>query len=311
MVNMLLHILLLIIGFVLLTKGADYFVDGASALANKMHIPPIVIGLTVVAMGTSAPEASISILSAIQNADSIAIGNVIGSNIANILLILGLTTIISSLTIQKNTLFYEIPFVGFITLLMCWMGIKFGAITTGCALIFLALFVLFLIYLYFISKQNKIQDPEIKEISDSKIALFLIGGLIMLVIGSKITVNSAINFSRYVGISERIIGLTLVAFGTSVPELVTCVVAALKKQADIAVGNIIGSNIFNILFVLGLAGIIAPIPFEPDFLFDGFFAMLAIIMLILFSYKNKKLGRIAGLTFLMTYAIYISLLIKY
>lgn len=305
---MILNILLLIVGFILLTRGADFFVDGASALAQKLKIPAIVIGLTVVAMGTSAPEASISIMSALHNSDSIAIGNVIGSNIANIFLILGVTSVISALAVQKNTLFYEIPFVGFITILLCYMGMAYGEISRDSAFILLGLFVMFLLYLYMISKQNPVSEPEIKQISGLKIAWYIIGGLAMLVFGGRLTVDSAINIARFVGVSERIIGLTIVAFGTSVPELVTCVVAAIKKQSDIAIGNIIGSNIFNILFVLGIAGAISPIPFKPEFLFDGAFAILAIVLLMLFSYKHRKLGRTAGIIFLGIYGVYLALL---
>ena len=308
---MILSILLLIIGFVLLTRGADFFVDGASSLAHKLKIPAIVIGLTVVAMGTSAPEASISIMSALKHSDSIAIGNVIGSNIANIFLILGITAAIYPLTVQKNTLFFEMPFVGFITLLLCWMGARFGVISQSGAWVLLGLFVLFLMYLYVIAKKTPNQDLEIKPMGGLKILLYLIGGMAMLVYGSNLTVNSAIDIARAVGVSERVIGLTIIAFGTSVPELVTCVVAAIKKQSDLAIGNIIGSNIFNILFVLGIAGAISPIPFKQAFLFDGAFAMLAVILLMIFSYKNKRLGRIAGIIFLIMYAVYLIMLTRF
>lgn len=306
---MILSVLLLIVGFVLLTRGADYFVDGASGLANKLRIPPIVIGLTVVAMGTSAPEAFISITSAIQDSNAIAIGNVIGSNIANVFLILGITSIIYGLSIQKNTLRYEIPFVAFITVLLCWMGITYGMVSRGCAFGLLGLFVVFLVYLYVLSRNDKNNDIEIKQISTPKIAVYIIGGLAALVIGSHLTVDSAVNIARYLGVSERVIGLTIIAFGTSVPELVTCIVAALKKQSDLAIGNIIGSNIFNILFVLGTAGAISPIPFDMEFVFDDIFALFAVVMLLFFTHRNKKLGRVAGISFLIFYAIYLAFLI--
>ena len=306
---MLFSIILLIVGFILLTKGADYFVDGASALAVKLRIPAIVIGLTVVAMGTSAPEAFISIMSALRGSNAIAIGNVIGSNIANIFLILGITAIIYVLKVQKNTLKYEMPFVAFITVLLCWMGIKYGMITRGCALVLLMLFVMFLVYLYIIAKKNKNQDVEIQQIIGKKVALYIIGGLIALIIGGHLTVDSAVDIARRIGVSERIIGLTVIAFGTSVPELITCVVAALKKQSDIAIGNIIGSNIFNILFVLGLSGMISPVPFDSVFIFDGALALLAVVMLILFTYQNKRLGRFGGIVFVIMYAIYVASLV--
>ena len=242
-------------------------------------------------------------MSAVHNADSIAVGNVIGSNIANILLILGISSLVSVLSVKKNTLFYEIPFVGFITILLCWMGAASGMITRGNALVLLGLFVLFLGYLYVISKKDKAQDVEIKQIGGLKIFLYIVGGLIALILGSNLAVNSAVYIARNIGITERVIGLT-------VPELVTCVIAALKKQSDIVIGNIIGSNIFNVLFVLGLAGIIAPIPFKYEFLFDGAFAIMAVVMLALFAFRTKKLGRIAGIVFLATYAIYLVLLLS-
>ena len=201
------------------------------------------------------------------------------------------------------------PFVAFITVLLCWMGLKYGMITRGCALAFLGLFVLFLGYLYIIAKKNKTQNIEIKQISGKSIALYIIGGLIALIIGGHLTVDSAVDIARRIGVSERIIGLTVIAFGTSVPELVTCVVAALKKQSDIAIGNIIGSNIFNILFVLGLSGLISPIPFDAVFIVDGALALLAVIMLILFTSRNKRLGRFAGIIFVIMYAIYVASLV--
>lgn len=304
---MILTILLLIAGFILLVRGADYFVDGSVALAQKLRIPAIVIGLTVVAMGTSAPEAAISIMSAIKDSDAIVVGNVIGSNIVNILLILGITVLISNLPIKKNTMLYEIPFVGFITLLLCGMGLMFGNISRLSAFVLLGLFVLFLGYLYIVSKYEKTPEIETKQISPLKIASYLIGGLALLIIGSDLTVDSAIKLARIFGVSERIIGITIVAFGTSVPELVTCIVSAIKKQTDIAVGNIIGSNMFNILFVLGITGAISPILFKPEFLFDGAFALLAVAMLMLFSYKDMILKRWAGICFLGIYAIYLAL----
>jgi len=306
---MLFDILLLLVGFVLLTKGADYFVDGASALAHKLHVPTIVIGLTVVAIGTSAPEAFISIISALHNSNAIAIGNVIGSNIANILLILGVTSIICVLNVRKNTLRYEMPFVAFITILLCWIGMKYNEISRTSALALLGLFILFLVYLYVISLTKKTQNIKIQNITGLKIATYTIGGLIALIVGSNLTVDSAVNTARYLGVSERVIGLTIIAFGTSVPELVTCIIAALKKQSDIAIGNIIGSNIFNILFVLGIAGTISPIPFDSAFIFDGIFALVAIILLMLFTYKNLRLGRFGGISFLIIYAIYLAFLI--
>lgn len=306
---MIISLILLAIGFVLLTKGADYFIEGASAVAFKFKIPSIIIGLTIVAMGTSAPEAAVSIASALKGANGVAIGNVLGSNIANIFLILGITASICALTIQKNTIKYEIPFVSFITILLCVFGYYFGAVNRLCALILLILFVLFLFYLYKIAHNIEEPDEEASKLSGIKIVLFLIGGLFALVWGSDLTVNSAIDIAHRLNISDRIIGLTIVAFGTSLPELATCIIAARKKQADIAIGNIIGSNIFNILFVLGIAGIIYPIQFAKEFLFDGMIALFAAILLFVATCKTKLLSRFWGILFLVLYLIYIGYLI--
>ena len=306
---MIINIILLIIGFVMLIKGADYFVDGASALAARLKIPAIIIGLTVVAMGTSAPEAAVSITSALQGSNAIAIGNVIGSNIANILLILGLSACAAKLSVQKNTFMYEMPFTAFITLLLCFIGGRFGIISTGAAFGLLVLFVAFLGYLFVISRNSKDANTEIKNINILKIIIFIALGLAALIFGSKIAVSASINIARIIGISERIIGLTIVAFGTSLPELVTSVIAARKGETDIAIGNIIGSNIFNILFVLGISGVILPIPFHSAFLFDGAIAILAVVMLMLATLRNKCLNRTAGIIFIAVYVAYLSSLI--
>ncbi len=306
---MLIDLILLVVGFVLLIKGADYFVDGASSLATRMCIPPIIIGLTVVAMGTSAPEAAVSISSAIQGSNAIAIGNVIGSNIANIFLILGLAAMIATLSVQRNTVRYEIPFVTLITILLCWMGAHYGFVSRSGAMLLLGLFVLFLIYLYFVSRNTECCLDCPKVLSKTKIALYIILGLVALVWGSNITVESAVSIAQYLGVSQRVIGLTIVAIGTSLPELVTSVIAARKGESDIAIGNIVGSNIFNILFVLGIAGVILPIPFNPAFLFDGVIAILATVLLWLFTCRGCRLTRAPGILFVVIYIAYILWLI--
>ncbi len=306
---MLLSIILLIIGLTLLSKGADFFIDGASNLALKFKIPAIIVGLTVVAMGTSAPEASVSIASALKGINGVAIGNIIGSNIANIFLILGVTSIICALNIQKNTIKYEIPFVGFITILLCALGSFFGEVNRLGAIVLLFFFALFFVYLFKISKESNNFAVEEKTLSLFKIVLFVLGGLAALVYGSNLTVNSAVDIAQRLHVSDRIIGLTIIAIGTSLPELITCVVAALKKQSDLAVGNIIGSNIFNILFVLGITGVIEPIEFSADFFFDGFIALFTVILLFVYTAKSKVLAKWQGVTFLLLYFGYIASLI--
>ncbi len=306
---MLIDLILLVLGFVLLVKGADYFVDGASCLATRMCIPPIIIGLTVVAMGTSAPEAAVSISSALHGSNAIAIGNVLGSNIVNVLFTLGLTAMITPLVVQKNTVRYEIPFVVLITILLYWLGLQYGMISRAGAGLFLGLFVVFLGYLYFMSRNTECSIDQIKKLSTTKIVLYIVLGLVALVWGSNLTVESAVSIARYIGISERVIGLTIVALGTSLPELVTSVIAARKGESDIAIGNIVGSNIFNILFVLGIAGLILPIPFNSAFLFDGIVAILTTVMLWVFVMPYKRLTFIPGMLFIVAYLAYVLYLI--
>lgn len=301
---MLLSIILLIVGFTLLVKGADFFVEGASALALKLKIPQIIIGLTIVAMGTSAPEAGVSITSAIKGIEGITIGNVIGSNIANVLLILGVTGVITALPIKKNTIKYEIPFTCFISGLMLLMGYYFHYITRLCAIVFILLFIVFLIYLLKIAKNVEEVSESASKLSVIKIILFIIIGILGLIYGSDFTVNSAIDIAHRIGVSDRIIGLTIVAIGTSLPELVTCAIAGIKKQADLAIGNIVGSNIFNILFVLGLTGIIKPIKFDSAFYTDGLIMLFSIMLLFVYTVKKQRLSRLQGISFLLFYIAY-------
>jgi cation:H+ antiporter len=306
---MFLSIILLIFGFVLLSKGADVLVDGASAIARKFNIPEIVIGLTIVACGTSAPEAAVSISSVINGATGVGVGNILGSNIANILLILGVSALIYNLYVQKNTVLYEIPFVAFISVLLMFMGWKYGMVSRGGALILCVLFMMFLYYLFVVSKNQKDTTVSPEKMSVLKMACFVIFGIAALVIGAKLTVNSAVDIARALNISERVIGLTVIAFGTSLPELITCVVAAIKKHSDIAIGNIIGSNIFNILFVLGITGLIQPIPFEKAFMTDSAWGICATVLLWIFVVCDRTLTKTKGLIFLILYAIYVASLI--
>ena len=306
---MFVSILLLIIGFILLSKGADWLVDGASAIARKFNIPEIIIGLTIVACGTSAPEAAVSISSVIQGATGVGIGNILGSNIANILLILGVSAVISDLYVQKNTVLYEIPFLGFISLLLMFMGWRYGMISRGGAVILCLLFLAFMFYLYIISKKQKPENSPVENMSKIKMICFVIFGIAALVIGAKMTVDSATDIARALHVSERVIGLTVIAFGTSLPELVTCIAAALKKHSDIVIGNIIGSNLFNVLFVLGITGLIQPIPFEPAFLMDAALGIISTVLLLMFVFYNKKLTRTKGALFLALYGAYLFYLI--
>lgn len=299
---------LLILGFVMLMKGADWFVEGASQLADRFGIPQLVIGLTIVAMGTSAPEAAVSVSAALQGNAGITIGNVVGSNIMNILLILGLTAAITSVAVQKSTMKNEIPFLIGISLLLPVLGLMDGSIGRIDGGIFWGFFIAYLLYLLRMTKEGQVSQEEMpkqdKEAPVWKMLLMIAVGAVMIVWGADITVDAATVIAQLFGMSDRLIGLTIVAFGTSLPELITSVTAAIKGKADIAVGNIVGSNIFNILFVVGTAALIAPVPFASNFLVDSLVATAAAVLLLLSIVKTKKLTRPAGVIMLVGYLAY-------
>ena len=307
---MFLYITLLILGFFVLSKGASLLVDGASAMARKFNVPEIIIGLTIVACGTSAPEAAVSISSVIHGASGVGVGNILGSTITNILLILGVSALITNLHVQKNTALYEIPFVIFVSWLLMFFGWQYGAVYRGGAMILSVLFLLFLVYLFIVAKKQKNETTKTENMPFAKMLSFVLFGVAALIIGAKLTVDSAIDIAHALNVSERIIGLTIVAFGTSLPELVTCIVAAIKKRSDLAIGNIVGSNIFNILFVLGITGLIRPIPFESAFLVDSVWGISATILLWIFVIRDRTLTKAKGLVFLLLYVAYVFCLIK-
>ena len=292
------NIILLVLGFILLLKGADWFVDGASSIASRFGIPQLIIGLTIVAMGTSLPEAFVSITAALKSNAAITIGNVVGSNILNVGIILGITALIRPLHIQNSTIKYEMPFMILVTLVLILLGIN----TTISRLDGIIMWLFFLGYLYYIFKmsKNQMEETEIKQTNP----LFIPLGLICLMMGSNFAVDAATNIAISLGVSQRFIGLTIVALGTSLPELVTSVTAARKGNADIAIGNIIGSNIFNILFVVGSSALITPVPFEYHFIIDSFVAILIGLVLYLCTKKTRVLDKKAGILLLVTYSIY-------
>lgn len=313
--SVIISLIFLILGFWGLIKGADIFVDSASQIAAKLKVPLIVIGLTVVAFGTSAPEAAISITSAFQNSAGIAVGNVIGSNIMNILLILGISALICRLPVKKTTFRYEIPFVVLITIVLLGLGILGSSLSRIDGIIFILLFAVFMIYLIKLSKSGdgSLADdvPEIDEnASMLKMIAFVILGIAMIVVGSDLTVSGATRIAEVIGLDDRIIGLTVVAFGTSLPELVTGIQAARKNKVDIAIGNIIGSNIFNILFVVGISALVSPAPiaFESSFITDSIVAIAAAALLWLLVLKNKQISRFGGVVMLVCYAGYFTYL---
>ncbi|MBO5303260.1 MAG: calcium/sodium antiporter [Lachnospiraceae bacterium] len=303
---MILNILLVIVGFVLLIKGADFFVDGSSSLASKLGIPSLIIGLTIVAMGTSAPEAAVSISAAFKGSTGIAIGNIYGSNILNILVILGVTACISQLKVGKTTIKYELPFMIFITVVLAVIGGITGNINKMIGVVLWILFIVYLAYLFYQSKHMETEeDGEIKDLSAIKIIVYIIGGMAAIIAGSNITVDGATAIAEALGVSDRVIGLTIVALGTSLPELITSVTAARKNQADIAIGNIVGSNIFNILFVLGTASLIHDITYSAAFIFDSVITVAASVLLFLCVFKKEKLTRGSGILMLGCYAVYL------
>ena len=304
--NIFIAIALLIVGFVMLTKGADWFVDGSSALAFRLGIPQLVIGLTIVAMGTSAPEAAVSITSALKGNEGITVGNVVGSNIMNILLILSIASVIVPLAVQKSTRRIEIPYMIAITVLFGVLGYTGEMVTRVEGGILWIAFLIYLGYLLWMAKKGKEDnEPDEKQKSLPVQLLMILTGLICIVLGSDFVVDGATEIAKVIGISERIIGLTIVAFGTSLPELVTSIAAARRGNADIAIGNIVGSNVFNILFVAGTSALISPVVFESKFVLDTAVATAtAVLLLVCVCNKEGKLKRSGGIIMLAAYVAY-------
>ena len=298
-----LQILLLVLGFAMLIKGADWFVEGTSGIARKMGIPQLVVGLTIVAMGTSAPEAAVSITAALKGTADIAVGIVVGSNILNIFIILGVTSVITTVAIQKSTLKIEIPYMIFISILFVVMGMSGNKISRIEGVILWVFFIIYLVYLFILAKNGKEENEKV-ETSTIKLLLSAIVGAVIVVLGSNVTVDSATEIAKAFGMTDRFIGLTIVALGTSLPELVTSVTAARKGNADIAIGNVVGSNLFNILFVLGTSSLIIPMVYEPSFLIDGIVAIAAGIILWIAVFRKLELRRVWGIVMLTCYAGY-------
>ncbi len=315
-------ILLVLIGFVLVIKGADLLVDGACALARKLSVSDLMIGLTVVAFGTSLPELAVNVFASIKGSTDIAIGNILGSNIANILLILGISGTIYPLIVTRGTVWKEIP----LSLLAAFLlGILANdrlidndgssALTRTDGLVLLSFFVIFIYYTLGIAK--RIEGSEalypVKERSIKKTSIMIVAGLLALISGGKLVADGAVDLATALGISQSTIGLTIVAVGTSLPELATSAMAAYKKNPEIAVGNIVGSNIFNIFFILGITSLIRPLPFAAKRNLDIGVLILANILLFLFMFtgKKRKLDRWEAGLFLIIYSAYILFLIMY
>ncbi|MFN3940029.1 MAG: calcium/sodium antiporter [Chitinophagales bacterium] len=313
------EVLLLIAGLVIVVFASNWLVDGASSLAKSWNVSDLVIGLTVVAFGTSSPELAVNIFASISGNTEIAIGNAVGSNIFNILIILGVSSIIFPLTVHSNTVFKEIPLsllaaiVAFVCandLLINRVGAS--AITRTDGLLFIAFFLIFIYYTFIIAKTTSADSVEsYKIIPIWKSLLFVLGGLVGLVFGAKFMVDGATGIAESLGMSQRVIGLTIVAAGTSIPELATSAVAAYKKKSDIAVGNVVGSNIFNIFFVLGLSSVIHPLPIGPGVGFDIAVCIAATLILffLIVIEKHHRIVRSHGIIFILLYLLYIGYLI--
>jgi cation:H+ antiporter len=314
---MIISILILIAGFALLIKSADILIEGSASLAKKLGVSAIVIGLTVVAFGTSAPELIINIVSSAQGASEIAIGNVLGSNIANILLILGIAAVICPLKVKQNTVWKEIPLSLLAVLVLAILAndilidqAEASILSRIDGLILLAFFVIFLYYTFGIAKVQA-EEVDVKSYKPWQMIIMISGGLIGLGIGGKLVVDNAVNLATIFGVSEALIGLTIVALGSSLPELVTAVVAVSKKHTDIAIGNVVGSNIFNIFWILGLSSVIKPLAFTPALNMDVLItlAITLILFAAIFIGEKNVLKKWEGITFLSLYIIYIAFLI--
>lgn len=318
---MLIPILLLVAGLTILIFGANYMVEGASALAKKFNISNLAIGLTVVAFGTSAPELVVNTFAAVEGHSDIVFGNVLGSNNFNLFIILGITGLITPLAVQSSTAWKEIP-ISFIAIIVLYFVVNdvmlFSSETSVLGRVDGGILILcFLLFLFYVYKQLKTDPTETEELvnisalSGAKMALFIIGGLVGLVYGGHLVVNNAIEIAESLGISQKIIGLTVVAAGTSLPELATSVVAALRKNADIAVGNIIGSNIFNIFLILGASSLLRPIAFDPVFNIDLYVLAGGTIFLFLamFMGGKQRLDRWEALILLLFYLSYTTYLV--
>lgn len=316
---MVLSVFYLLIGLVLILLGANFLTDGAAALAKKFHISSLVIGLTIVAFGTSAPELTVSVVSAVKGSAELAIGNVVGSNIFNILMIVGVTALVAPIVVTKGTLSKEIPLavLSSLVVLICANDVFLKTSTENVlnradGLLMLCFFTIFLGYTFAIAHvDNGENQEEIKMLSGWRCVFYILGGLAALIYGGRLFVDGSSNVARGLGVEESIIGLTLVAMGTSLPELATSVVAALKKNPEIAIGNVIGSNLFNVFFVLGASATISPLPLGSITNFDILYLLGASVLLFLAGKYNKvrTITRGEGIIMIIAYLFYTGYLI--
>lgn len=311
--------LILIISFVALVFGANYFVDGASGIAAKLRVPSLLIGLTIVAFGTSAPEVAVSISASISGNNGIAVGNVLGSNIFNIAFILGIASMLWPIAVERQTIKKEIPIMILSALALFALGADsfLGKssemyISRGDGMMLLLLFASFLYYVFEVAKNSRetgVIDETVDTSPTSKLIIKTVFGLTLIIVGGNFVVSSAVTIAQAFGISQTVIGLTIVAVGTSLPELVTSVIASLKKNSEIAVGNVVGSNIFNVFFILGASAVIAPVKIEASIFIDLIINIVLSVMLLFFAKSHHKVNRVEGIVLLAIYVAYTAYLL--
>ncbi len=309
-VDDMLAVVLLLIGFLFLVKGADLFVDSCSRLARALGISTLIIGLTIVSFGTSAPEAAVSVIASLQNANAISMGNVVGSNICNLLLVLGVSGIFGNLTVKRKIVYRDMVYslFSYVVIFIIAMGALFHETKTAMITRSHGLILLCFLGIYFYSllvdmKHTPTKEEEKVPLKKRDIPLSLLG-LAGILVGGELVVQNACAIARMIGVSESVIALTVVAIGTSLPELVTSVMAARKGEADMAIGNVIGSNIFNIFFILGISSAVSPIPFGVDTLIDIIWMMVAGLLVFLLVLKNYRIGRKKGPFLVLMYISY-------
>jgi cation:H+ antiporter len=298
------NVLFLLLGFILLIKGADYFVDSASAIARRFKIPSMIIGLVIVSIGTSLPELSVSVSSSLNGMNDLSVANVVGSNIFNILMVLGFSSLITKLPIEENSIKFDLPFLNIVSIMLLAMLIN---LTLGRfnGVILIGIFVYFLWHTIKPILNEDNTEKEIENKLSFKVIVLGILGVIGIILGGDMVVDSASNIAKMLGMSENLIGLTIVAIGTSLPEFVTSIIAVLKGENEIAIGNVIGSNIFNILLILGVSSVISPIVVSFISVIDVVFMISITILLYVFVVKNKVLNRCQGIAFIFLYIGYI------
>ena len=305
--GIIIQIVLLLVGFVFLIKGSDFFVDGASSIASLLNIPTIIVGLTIVALGTSAPEAAVSITSSLTGSNAMAVSNVIGSNLFNILMVIGVSALLGDLLMEKNVLNEDLPFLVGITLLFAVFIIIGWDITNIEGIILLIILIAYIIYLIRSTKKSgNTHEVEKPKFSLPKSIVFMIIGLAGIVIGGDLVVDSASYIAIAFGMSETLVGLTIVAVGTSLPELVTSITALKKGENQLVIGNVIGSNIFNILFVLGASSAISAIPLDSSMLIDVLFMIFVTILCFIFGKTQDKYDKREGAILVTLFVLYMA-----